>query len=269
MSKRAMTRVSLEIEARNHAREVLLDQRPDRRGFQPDDYWGAKCPDCGTLRPISQVFGEICECEREKGAELAEEYMATRRSEVAGAILDRAGIPPRCQRAEFSTFELEPGTEEALEAISAWAEGFTLETKEGIHLAGGWGSGKTHMAVAALRVAVRKSLVEARFVSAGGLAARVQSDSKGILWRPVEAAIRVGLLLVDDLGQESTDFARGLMSRVIIGRHEEMRPTLLTSNCGPERLADLYGGAVVSRICEMCRTIPVTAADYRRREVTT
>jgi DNA replication protein DnaC len=256
-------RATLEQEARKSAIEVLQTRRPSRT--PEGGFWGVPCSECGEERPAYDVYGLICRCERDAAREMVAAFMEECRPGVAAKILERAQIPCRYSGCSFQGFEARQGTEAALAAAWEWAEGMTPDTRGGLFLAGGFGSGKTHLVTAALKVAVKRLLVDAHFISAGGLVAEVRSGTP-VVRTPVERAIGAELLILDDFGQEvGTDFARDVVARVIYGRYEAVRPTLITSNLGPQALGKAVGGAVVSRIQEMTEMVSLAATDYRQR----
>jgi len=86
--------------------------------------------------------------------------------------------------------------------------------------------------------------------------------------------------LLDDLGAGRTSaWAQDVMHDVLAHRYNRKLPTLMTTNRttgedddtspagegeGPS-LRDRLGDALMSRIYEMCRIIPVASEDFRRR----
>jgi DNA replication protein DnaC len=87
------------------------------------------------------------------------------------------------------------------------------------------------------------------------------------------------VLLLDDLGAgRTTAWAQDVMHDVLAHRYNRKLPTLMTTNraTGDDEgasgtnsdaptLRDRLGDALMSRIYEMCRVIPVTSEDFRRR----
>jgi len=254
MSARGWLRSS----ARDHAYDVIAQEH---RTEEPQ---GGPCPTCGEHRPYGHVpRGPACECDRQREGELIAEYEREHVSEFVDRVLAEADIPRRYAECSFDGFKLRKGTEEAFTATKAWAEAFTLDTDCGLSFFGEFGSGKTHLAVAALRRAIKGSLVDGKYVSAGDLVGKVRGGS-GINWTPVEDAIRAELLVLDDLGMEAgTDFTRDVVARVLFGRYEAARPTIVTSNHGPAAITRLFGGGITSRLREMTDTIVLKATDYR------
>ena len=86
------------------------------------------------------------------------------------------------------------------------------------------------------------------------------------------------VLLLDDLGAgRTTAWAQDVMHDVLAHRYNRKLPTLMTTNraTGDDdddtaqsseapTLKDRLGEALMSRIYEMCRVIPVIGEDYRR-----
>jgi DNA replication protein DnaC len=89
------------------------------------------------------------------------------------------------------------------------------------------------------------------------------------------------VLVLDDLGAgRTTPWARDVMHDVIAQRYNQELPMILTSNHltgdEPERegrlpardepltLRDRLGDALMSRLYEMCRIVPLRGEDYRR-----
>jgi DNA replication protein DnaC len=269
MRTEPLTRGRLLEDGRRRALTELHDARPSAWSDEGRAFWGQRCDECGVTRPTHEIHGLACECERPRAREIQEFHLAEHREELVEEIIQRARIPRRFADCTFDTFERVQGVDDALDVTCEWADSFTLDTERGLLLAGNFGSGKTHLGVAALRTAVERVFVEARFVSAGDLVARVRSGPNGITWHPVEDAIEAELLLLDDLGQEvGTEFTRDVVCRVIFGRYDHARPTIMTSNLGPDGLKRVFGGAVLSRIYEMADTRTLFAKDYRTRERT-
>jgi DNA replication protein DnaC len=235
--------------------------------YSDRSFWGQPCPACGSERtpPWSTQRAPVCPCEAKEVGNLRDNYIRERTPEVALEIWERSGVPVRFREAGFEGFEPRPGTDKAVAASRRWAEGFSLDTQEGLFYSGGFGSGKTHIAVATLRRAVERKLPGVVFESSGSLLAKVRCGDK-LDWGPVERAIGAELLLLDDLGpRNGTDFLRDVVARVLFARYQDAKPTLITSNLGPKALTASVGGAIVSRIHEMTEPVNLTATDFRKK----
>lgn len=255
------SRSSLEVAARQEATHAIEAARPRGR---PWEFWGGVCSTCGETRPAHEGHGGACACERRRFEELRLAYLAEHHAETAADVTEAANLPARYAGCAFDNFLEREGTGPALSGAKSWAETFTLTTQTGLLVSGSFGGGKTHLAISALRRTIDRTLVAGRYVSAGALVAAVRGG-EGITWKPVEHAIAAALLVLDDFGQEAgTEFTRDVVARVVFARYEQAVPTIITTNLGPKQLGTMFGGAVESRLREMCQPLVVTASDYRR-----
>ena len=177
----------------------------------------------------------------------------------------RSDTPARFKESRFATFTDREGTETAVAHCSTWAESYDpATTSSGLYLSGPWGTGKTHLAVATLFRACQRTVCKARFITAGGLIAKVKGGSDFNM-EPHRQATEAQLLVLDDIGQIGrTEFDRELIYTLIAARYEKMRPTIYTSNLPLDRLKESLGGAAVSRLYETTTQLVLNASDYRR-----
>jgi DNA replication protein DnaC len=72
------------------------------------------------------------------------------------------------------------------------------------------------------------------------------------------------ILILDDIGAEkATDFVAETLYRIVNYRYIHQLPTIFTSNCSLQELADKIGERSTSRIVEMCDIIELTGGDRR------
>lgn len=265
----AQTRKQKELDsaAKWHAVAVLRDYRW-RRGYgYHHGPW--TCQICGEHGKIEAGYADWpaqCGCEREVRDRAAWEFANQKRGEWVAKALETAEFPSRLADCTFDNFHQRTGTDSAVAQCRKYAEQFTPGTDVGLWLIGTFGSGKTHLAVATARVLIDRLLVDVRFVSAANLIASVRGDGNDRKWDwgAADRAVSAELLVLDDVGQEQpTQFSRDVLFRVISGRYEEQRPTILTSNGADAQLEERLGGAAVSRLYEMTEAVVLTAADYR------
>ncbi len=125
------------------------------------------------------------------------------------------------------------------------------------YLHGPCGTGKTWLAVAYLRHWCAGNRGRVRFVTAPRLFAQLRASYDGDE-RELEILdryARAGLLVLDDLGSESIRSADWTSDRLylILGeRHDECRPTVITSNCDLSAIAERLGERIAWRIAESC-----------------
>lgn len=133
----------------------------------------------------------------------------------------------------------------------------------GIVFVGSCGVGKTHLASAIANKHAKN--ISFLFVSCPELLHQIRlsynSNSKVDL---LEYAKKIPLLLLDDIGAEKpTEWVRETLYLLIDHRSEEQLPTIFTTNCTMNELADKLGDRIASRITGMCKIIKMNGDDYR------
>lgn len=192
--------------------------------------------------------------------------------------LAAAGIPRRyldCTIASFETLSptLRRARDETQEFVDLWPN-----VERGLLFVGGCGTGKTHLAVAALKEAIESGRPgRYLFRNFQDLVQQLQSSfeveggpTKSELMRPL---IEADLLVLDELGsQKPTPFVQDILYHIINSRYNEERSTLFTTNYfdsseSDQSLSDRIGARLRSRLFEMARAVVITDTDdYRKRK---
>ena len=223
------------------------------------------CPRCyGTgMEVIPGKGARRCEC---------------RKRDDSAKLLEAAHIPARYRECSLSNYRPASGNGSQLQAFNY---AFKLVDEypavdRGLLFMGTVGVGKTHLATAILRGLIDKG-VRCLFFEFGALLKEIQ-DSYNPVSQTSELKIPApvydaDVLVLDELGaSKPTDWVRDTMMQVIGTRYNNKRLTIFTTNYTDERLngreetlEDRIGVRLRSRLYEMCRTVVVNGADYRRR----
>ncbi len=250
------------------------------------------CAKCGGTGWIIVERGPV------SGAEPCECRAAGR----AGRLEDRALIPPLYQHASLENFVV-PGPENpmarrdlgnVLLAVRNFVRDFPNPDRPGLLLIGSQGTGKTHLAVAALRGIMAKGF-EGVFCDYQNLLDRIRAgydaNSNSADKEAYRMAIDSEVLLLDDLGAHRvTDWVEDTVTSIITHRCNHRRALLATTNLpdgeagvplskrsaagtidyAPATLAERIGPRARSRLFEMCTVVRMPVVDdYRVRKART
>ena len=143
------------------------------------------------------------------------------RERASVQALAQANIPPRYAACEFSNFITYPNDRllNAVAAAKRFAEAFPVVDK-GLLIIGPPGIGKTHLAIAAMKQAIRTSGARGRYYDTRGLLTQIRSTYNSLtklaemdVIRPV---MHAELLILDDLGAERlTDWVEETMNVIV------------------------------------------------------
>ena len=140
-----------------------------------------------------------------------------------------------------------------------------LDAGSGLWLTGGYGTGKTALAMIVSKAAIDAGRSVAIYSCPRLLGViRESIDGDGVL-DFLDRLAAVDLLHIDDLGAEHrTEWVLEQLYTIINTRYEDERSTIVTSNLGPPELAEQLGERTVSRLEGMCEILPFFGADARR-----
>jgi len=208
-----------------------------------------------------KVFDHFCVCAiGTQMKKTQDDANAVRRLVGRGNMVDRlwerANVPRR-----FNDMRLvnSPNTEYALRMVYSTGEPYQeAQEPESWFLHGAVGVGKTCLAVGYAYEMVQAHLTPTRFVTLPGMMTEIRScyDTNGPSEKEVLRFYKEAeMLILDDMGAEHTSSSNWLSDRLyqILGdRHDQLRPTVMTSNLSISELGDVYGERITSRINEMC-----------------
>lgn len=177
--------------------------------------------------------------------------------------------------ASLETYEASTrGQKAALAAVTAWVEG--RAERPWLYLFGPVGTGKTHLAAAALHEVIRRG-GSGRFVSLVDLLGRMRrsyqskAESDYDILEPYRLARH---LVVDDLGTERPSaWSIQVLTDLVNTRYESRRPTLFTSNYSLAEIGsrlslrdeEVAAERIVDRVSELTIPVPVDGESYRQR----
>lgn len=142
------------------------------------------------------------------------------------------------------------------------------QSRKGIYIHGGIGSGKTHIAYALMNETERVLGVRTMFWNTSELLRELRADMVRHDYDKRYTDERVmkfrGLLFLDDIGAEKlSDWVNETFYLIVNERYNEMIPTVFTSNLTLGELADHVGDRTVSRIVELCDVFELSGGDRR------
>lgn len=219
----------------------------------------------------------------------------------AGRMEGRAQIPPLYRNTSFENFSI-PGSDNpigrrdltnVLLAVKNYVRDFPNESRPGLLLTGEPGTGKTHLAVAALRKILEKGF-ECLFCDYQTLLNNIKtgydaaSDTSNR--EAYSNALECEVLLLDDLGAHRvTKWVEDTVTSIVTSRCNNRKALIATTNLPDpeagspsmqknalgqveyrETLADRIGSRARSRLFEMCTVIRMPLVeDYRLKKART
>lgn len=191
-----------------------------------------RCSRCAA-EPV-QEYGDTCQPCRDE----------LRRD--AGLLTPEEVIPPIFAAADFS----KPGFAAWFDAPPEHLALFVpaLKARQNVTVTGPAGAGKSSLAAAILRKYWRP---KNRWVGAEELALCYRSTPLGTEPAMLEEAVRAPLAVLDDLGLEA-EIREAAPTSMIFRRHQEQRPTIVTTGFDRRAIAARYGAGIARRLFDGC-----------------
>jgi DNA replication protein DnaC len=149
-----------------------------------------------------------------------------------------------------------------------------LDAGRGLWMTGGFGTGKTALAMIVSRAAIDAGRSVAIYSCPrllGMLRESIDNQpgtGKGVggVVEFLDQLTAVDLLHIDDLGAENrTDWVLEQLYSIVNARYEAERPIVATTNLMPDELSERLGTRTVSRLVEICGDLlPLWGEDKRR-----
>lgn len=175
------------------------------------------------------------------------------RAARVGRFLSATNIPARFADCNFDNYDAETDKQKrVLAACREYADGFAshLAAGRGLILVGNPGTGKNHLATAIAKNVSKQGYVVLR-VKASEFLDEFWAKDFGERDAWMRRLSSVCLLILDEVGRtSSTANAQNAFFRLIDGRYEVMRPTVVLSNLDRQGLIDVLGEAAYDRLAE-------------------
>lgn len=234
---------------------------------------GGICPWCGKdwrLFRSDSIFGAFSFYRPECRCLSLRQFQASEAPKLREDNWEAVGIPARYAGHRFDTIDrkVSAGILKGISDVQEWVRTQGWKNGTGVILLGAVGTGKTTVAVCALKSLISQGLRGA-FVQTASLADRIirSKEDRGY----IETLLQNDVLVLDDLDKVAVenDWTRSQVFGLIDSAYSKRRVMIITSSAAsPADLAARFTYDVMSRILgssQVCLFAGTTADDYRRR----
>jgi DNA replication protein DnaC len=254
----------------------------------------SECPLCGGTgwKPVTAAsIGEKkppqvsrCDC---------------RQDARATKLLENARIPKRFAECSFDNFVIEGRNTRALARaksdVTQFARQYPALDAPGLLITGTVGTGKTHLAIAAIREIIQTKGIDCVFAAYGELLKLIRNSysaaNQATEMSVLAPYLSADVLVLDDIGTEKgSEWVEETASFILTERYNNKKSVIITTNLPPlppvlatrsepvdmfnkskqvmreETLGDRIGERMLSRLLEMCKVVEIHAPDYRQRK---
>lgn len=214
---------------------------------------------------------KACQAEAEAArAQARRDAEAAARLAQLSDALKQSALPDRFLGRTFGNFVAStPEQAHALDVVRRFSDGIEEASRRGttLVLAGGVGTGKSHLAGAAIQQ-IAGHHKQGLYVTVLSLLRLVRDtwrrDSPRTESQVMSELAAVDLLVVDEVGlQYDTDAEKTLLTEVMDRRYLDCKPSILITNLGLEAFKAHVGDRVYSRLKETGTWVQFDWADYR------
>lgn len=205
-------------------------------------------------------------------------YLRRKYDEQAAELFAQvAAIPQRFAKTSLIGFKAFDGVQEAaFRRVCRWANAVKDGKTPWLVISGTWGTGKSHLACAALNSLRESKGLTVRFVATMDLVRAVQGTYGNQKATTSEAEIttelaRLDVLCLDDIAADPSSFEAKLLARILDARYRNDKPTVLVTNLGieetngqPSKFDQYVGDLVASRTHQCADFVEIKTTDFRR-----
>lgn len=165
-----------------------------------------------------------------------------------------------------ATLSMLPADKAYTRFLLAWIEDISDHVAEGRGLLvfGHFGSGKTCVTVCLMKQVIAREGTAVKVAAVDLVKYSIEDPPFDRDYTWMDRIREVDLLVIDDLGAEhQSEYAKATVEKIIRGRLEAMRSTVISTNLDPKMLAGVLGEATVNAMKETIYPVEIAGVDWR------